>query len=456
MSGRGSDVAAPLWCEHAWLGGDGVEAGVLIELGGESIAAVSAAASAPSGATMLRGLTLPGFANAHSHAFQRAIRARTQTARGSFWSWREAMYDAAARLDPDNYLALARAAFAEMALAGITTVGEFHYVHHRPDGSAYEDPNALGLAVIEAARQAGVRITLIDACYLRAGVGEPEPTAAQRRFCDPSADAWAERTAALADGPRARIGAAIHSIRAVDPEAAAVVAAAADAASRPLHAHVSEQPAENEACLNAYGRSPTQVLAEAGALTASFTGVHATHVSADDARLFGEAGACCCICPTTERDLGDGIGRPSRLLSAGARLAFGSDSNAIIDPFEEARACELDERLASGERVHQTPAELVGAATGGGQRSLGWPEAGSIAPGQLADLVTLDLQSPRLAGVGADQLLAAAVFCAQPADVSQVMVAGRPIVVDGAHVELDVVAELERSIRALDSASGLL
>jgi formiminoglutamate deiminase len=360
------------------------------------------------------------------------------------------MYALVTTLDRRSFGAICRQAFAEMLDAGITTVGEFHYLHHDTGGEPYEDPNALGLAVIEAARQAGIRITLIDACYLRGGITDPEPEPGQRRFCDPSAEAWAERVAGLSAGPSARIGAAIHSVRAVDPEAAAVVAAATEQASRPLHAHVSEQPAENEACLSAYGRTPTAVLADAGALTDHFTAIHATHLTEDDERLLGEARACCCICPTTERDLADGIGSPRRLLDAGCRLAFGSDSNTIIDPFEEARACELDERLAGGERVRQTPGELIAAATAGGQRSLGWPEAGSIAAGQLADLITLDLETPRMAGIPTEHLLAGAVFSAAAGDVRDVIVGGQAIVSDGAHAKIDVAAELDSSIAALD------
>ncbi len=426
-----------------------MDVGVAIEVSGESIAAVTSTPTPPPDAIRLRGLTLPGFANAHSHAFQRILRARTQTERGSFWSWREAMYAVARSLDPDSYLDLARATFAEMALAGITTVGEFHYLHHRPDGGSYEDPNALGLTVIEAARQAGIRITLIDACYLHGGF-DTEPAPAQRRFCDQSAEHWVERTSLLGEGPGNRIGAAIHSLRAVDPEAAALIAATTNGAGRPLHAHVSEQPAENEACLAAHGCSPTQLLAEAGALSERFTAVHATHLTRQDTQLLGGAGACCCMCPTTERDLADGIGRPSRLVDAGSYLALGSDSNAVIDPFEEARACELDERLASGERVHHSPAELIGAATEGGQLSLGWPEGGRIAPARMADLITIDLETPRLAGAGAEHLLAATAYAASPADVHHVLVGGRPIVVDGAHVDLDVPRELERSIGAFE------
>ena len=349
-----------------------------------------------SGAVRLDGMTLPGLANAHSHAFQRALRGRTQHGTGSFWTWREQMYRAAERIDPDTYLALARATYAEMALAGVTTVGEFHYLHHGPDGTPYEDPNAMGHALIQAAAEAGIRITLIDACYLHGGIDRP-PEGAQVRFSDGTAEAWVERVSALAAAAApigagsARIGAAIHSIRAVDPASAATVASWAREGERPLHAHVSEQPAENEACIEAYGGTPTAVLSGAGALEAHLTAVHATHLTEADVGLLGDAAACCCVCPTTERDLADGIGAMSELLAAGASLSLGSDSHAVIDMFEEARAVELDERLATGERGRHPAAGLLRAATAGGHACLGWPDAGRIEPGARADLVTVGL-----------------------------------------------------------------
>jgi formiminoglutamate deiminase len=443
------------WCELAWLGGERAEPGVLVETEGERITSVEAGvASPPAGAERLAGLTLPGFANAHSHAFQRALRGRAQErGGGSFWDWRERMYELAGRIDPDNYLALARACFAEMALAGITTVGEFHYLHHRPGGDPYEDPNALGLALILAAREAGIRITLLDACYLDGGVGE-SLAAEQRRFGDADAAAWAERVEALAEGPGHRVGAAIHSLRAVDPEAAKIVASWAAADGRQLHAHVSEQPAENEAVLAAYGRTPTAILADAGALAADFTAVHATHLTGDDVALLGDAAVCCCLCPTTERDLGDGIGAARRLADAGCPLALGSDSQAVIDPFEEARALELDQRLATGERGVHSAAELLRAATADGHRCLGWEDAGRIEAGMRADLVTVALAGPRLAGTAPEHALESIVYAAAPPDVSAVVSGGRGIVTGGAHVSIDVAAALDAAIAALEDGSA--
>ena len=432
------------WCPLAWLGGERAETDVLVEVEDGRIAAVAPGSPAPAHATRLDGLTLPGLANAHSHAFQRALRGRTHTG-GSFWTWREQMYRLADRLDPDAYLALARATFAEMALAGVTTVGEFHYLHHGPGGGPYDDPNEMGRAVIAAAADAGIRITLLDACYLHGGVGTP-PDGAQRRFSDGSTEAWAERVDSLRDDESVRVGAAIHSMRAVDPDAAAVVAGWARDRDRPLHAHVSEQATENEACLDAYGRTPTALLAEAGALEANFTAVHATHLGDGDVSLLGGAGACCCVCPTTERDLADGIGRMARLRQAGASLSLGTDSQAVIDLFEEARAVELDERLASGERGHHESDALLQATTASGHACLGWPDTGRIAAGARADLVTVSLASPRLAGTDPGSALESVVFAAAAPDVQHVLVDGREIVTDGKHVTIDVSRELHGAI----------
>jgi formiminoglutamate deiminase len=442
-------TGSALWCEYAWLGGARAEAGVLIELEGERIAAVAAGVDGPpSDAESLPGLTIPGFANAHSHAFQRALRGRSQGGRGDFWTWREGMYALAEAIDPHLYLALARATFGEMVLAGITAVGEFHYLHHGPGGARYEDPNEIGRVLIAAAHEAGIRITLIDACYLHGGIGR-EASGVQLRFSDGSAEAWAERAGALEPEAGARIGAAIHSVRAVDPQSAATVAALASERSWPLHAHVSEQPAENEDCLAAYGATPTAVLAEAGALSERFAAVHATHVTDGDLEQLGGASATACLCPTTERDLADGVGPARRLADAGARLALGTDSQALIDPFEEARAVELDERLESGARGRHSAAELLRAATEGGTRAIGWPEAGRIEPGALADLTTIGLDGVRLAGTPPDRLIESVVFAGAPADVRNVVIGGEAIVREGRHVRLDVAGDLASSMAML-------
>ena len=458
------EPAARAWhAELAWLPGPGIQAGVLIEAAGDRFTGVTPgfpAGRLPPGTTRLPGLTLPGLANAHSHAFHRALRGITQAGRGTFWTWRERMYEVAARLDPGRYLQLAAAVYAEMALAGVTCVGEFHYLHHDTGGVPYADPNEMGRALIAAAAQAGLRISLLDTCYLSGGLGpgaERLPLAgAQLRFGDGDADAWAARADALgADehgmlAAHARAGAAIHSVRAVPPEQMGPVVAWARRRGTPLHAHVSEQQAENRACRAAYGQTPAEVLDRAGALGPRSTAVHATHLSAADIALLGERRSYACFCPTTEADLADGIGPARALASAGSPLTLGSDSHAVIDLLEEARRVELGERLASCERGHFTAAELLRAATADGHASLGWPEAGQIAPGALADLVTVALDTPRTAGARAGTALESVVFGASAADVRGVVAGGREIVRDGRHLLVpDVPAALAAAIGAV-------
>jgi formiminoglutamate deiminase len=410
--------------ERAWVD-DRFRDDVLVEVADGRFTSVTPDADPPR-AIPVRGLVVPGLANTHSHAFHRALRGRTQRERGTFWTWRDQMYAVAARLDPDTYLALARATYREMAAAGITCVGEFHYLHHQPDGTPYADPNEMGLALVEAARQAGLRITLLDTIYLSSGFGAA-PKGAQVRYSDGSVEAWGDRVDAVAGGSHAVVGTAVHSVRAVP--AADLDAVAARLEGRPFHVHLSEQVAENDGCLQAYGVTPARLLDDHGLLGPATSLVHATHLTDDDIELIGEAGAYASFCPTTERDLGDGIGPSRRLHDAGARLTLGSDSHAVIDLFEEMRAVELDERLATRQRGHWTAAELLAAATTDGHASLGWDDAGAIAVGRRADLVALDPASARTAGTGRDENTV--VFAAAAEDVRRVMADGRWIVEDG-------------------------
>jgi formiminoglutamate deiminase len=423
--------------ELAWLGGTQPATDVLIEIEDGRFTAVAAGVTeVPAHTTRLAGLTMPGLVNAHSHAFHRALRGRTHAGKGTFWTWRTAMYALADRLDPDRYLALARATYAEMALAGITCVGEFHYLHHAAGGKPYADPNEMGRVVLEAASQAGIRITLLDACYLTSTVDGQPLTGSQLRFGDKDADAWATRVSAL-DG----IGAAIHSVRAVPADQLPTVAEFAASRGWPLHVHLSEQRKENEACLAYHRKTPTQLLADAGVLGPRTTAVHATHLDDLDRTELGDTDTAVCFCPTTERDLADGIGAARALVDAGSPLCLGTDSHAIVDMFEEARAVELDERLRSERRGHFSAAELLAAATAGGHAALGWTDAGSIAAGVRADLVTVRLDTVRTAGADPKDAVAAVVFGATAADVSHVVVDGRETVRDGVHCVLDDVAD---------------
>ncbi|MBW9211053.1 formimidoylglutamate deiminase [Mumia sp. zg.B21] len=369
-----------------------------------------------------RVTTFPGLANCHSHVFHRALRGR-EVGGATFWGWRERMYAVASVLHPDLLHDLAVATYAEMRLAGIGAVGEFHYLHHGPDGTPYDDPNAMGEAVVAAARDVGLRICLLDTCYLTAGFGVPVE-GVQHRFCDGDADAWASRVDDLArrhaGADDVVVGTALHSVRAVPVEALATVAQALPDA--PLHVHVSEQPRENDDCVTATGRTPVALLAEAGVLSPRTTAVHATHLTDDDVAALGDAQAYVCLCPTTEAELADGVGPSTRLREAGARLTLGSDSNTVIDVFAEARAVEMHQRLVSGRRGWWTAEELGEAATRTGYASLGLPP-------ELADADAIRLRdSVRLSGVS-EPLWAATAADVEPptslpydeADVAEMM-----------------------------------
>jgi formiminoglutamate deiminase len=310
----------------------------------------------------------------------------------------------------------------------------------------------MGQAVVAAAEAAGIRLTLLDTCYLTGGIGQALE-GVPRRFGDGDAERWAARAGTIKETAAVRLGAAIHSVRAVPPASAAVVANWARHHGAPLHAHVSEQPAENEACQAAYGKTPTRHLAELGATGPRFTAVHATHLDPADVTTLGSAGSAVCMCPTTERDLADGIGPAAALAGAGSPLCLGSDSHAVIDLFEEARGVELDERLATGRRGSHQPAALLAAATAGGAAALGWPDAGVLASGAHADFCTVALGSVRLAGTtgsAGQGAAAAAVFAAGAADVTDVVVGGTAVVRDGHHLGVgDVGRTLEEAIARL-------
>ncbi|WP_197040281.1 formimidoylglutamate deiminase [Mycobacterium sp. URHB0044] len=446
------------WCEHAWLGDSTVSDRVLITVSDGRISAIQAGTAALPSSHRLPGLVVPGLANAHSHAFHRALRSRTQRGHGSFWTWRDLMYQAADRLDPDTYRRLARGVYAEMALAGITSVGEFHYLHHDADGTPYADPNAMGHALIGAAADAGLRLTLLDTCYLSAGVdGTPLASGPQRRFGDGSGDAWAERVEALhgdaatSDGPDVIVGAALHSVRGVPLEHMPAVVEWAEAHQAPLHVHSSEQTAEVDQCLAVHGCTPTALMRDAGVLGPRTTAVHATHLTDQDLSDLSSTTTGVCFCPTTERDLGDGIGPAAALLAGGGLFSLGSDSHAVIDMFEEARATELDERLARRERGIITAERLLNAATIDGQHALGWTDAGTLTVGARADFVAVNLNSIRTAGGAA--AAETVVFAATAADVTDVIVDGRTVVADGRHLGVDdPAAQLAEAISGLMDA----
>jgi formimidoylglutamate deiminase len=364
---------------------------------------------------MAERLVLPALATAHSHAFQRAMRGDAQrpgpSGSDDFWSWRTAMYRLADTLSPESIHAISRVAYRELFAAGVRTVGEFHYVHHQPDGAPYEDRTALADAVIRAARLEGLRIGLLRVVYTRAGAGRP-PEGAQRRFSDRDLDrafADVEAIAARWAGDAGvRVGIAPHSVRAVPPDWLGPIAAFAEARGMMVHAHVAEQPAEIEACLAETGKRPVELLADRGVLGPRFVAVHATHLLPHEARLLGEARASVCLCPTTERDLGDGLPDVTALRAAGVRLSMGIDSHVVTAPLEDLRCIDLGERLRTGKRVvvraeGRTPAEelwQIGSSLGA--EASGFPDAGGV--------VEVDTAAPELALVKPEHLLDAVVY----------------------------------------------
>ncbi len=443
MSQTASTSGRARWWAAYGLLPSGLARDLTFEVNGGRFTAVTPG-TLPGDAQVLPGVVLPGFANAHSHAFHRALRGRTHDGGGTFWTWRERMYAVAAQLDPDSYLALATAAYAEMALAGITTVGEFHYLHHAPGGAPYDDLNAMGEALRQAAADAGIRLTLLDTCYVAGGLGARghcHLVGTPQRFDDGDADRWAQRVAGIKESAGMRVGAAIHSVRAVPRDQLGVVAAAAS--GRPLHVHLSEQPAENEACQRLYGMTPTALLDTEGILGPLTTAVHATHLTDKDVATLGRTRTTVCFCPTTERDLADGIGPARGLHDAGSPLSLGSDQHAVIDLLEEARALEMHERLSSLQRGRFRPEELLSAATR--HDSLGWGDAGRLEVGARADLVAVRLDSRRTAGSAPEQIM----MSATAADVDTVIVDGRTVVVGGQHLLGDVGTLLQKAIQPL-------
>jgi len=431
--------------QYAWLGGESCVADVRITTENSLIKSVETGAKPTRKDSRIEGVVIPGFVNSHSHAFHRALRGRTHggSGLGDFWAWRTLMYQVANRLTPENYLALATATFAEMTLAGITTVGEFHYVHHQPNGKPYQDANEMGKVILESARRAGLRVALLDVAYLHAGLNGQELGAEQRRFNDSSIESWLERVDALGASTSMRsIGLAPHSVRAVHETELSYIAK--NRGNRVVHIHVSEQPAENESCRAATGRTPTQLLNDAHLLGSFTTAVHATHLDKRDIELLGQSRSFACFCPTTERDLADGIGRSDQLVGAGSPLCLGTDSHAIIDMFEEARAVESHQRLISNKRGVHRSGDLLAAATLHGASALGSKKHGLVA-GANADFIAVDLDSVRLASFDPTNGAAHLVHGATASDVRDVWVGGEQIVKAREHKSLKKTTDALRN-----------
>ena len=394
---------------------------------------------------------VPGAVNVHSHAFQRLIRGKSESRRTSgkdFWSWRGTMYHAAASLSPEDLFDVARMAFLEMALAGITTVGEFHYLHNAPNGKPYEDSTLLSRQVIEAAESAGIRIVLLRAAYFRSGYQLPSDPG-QVRFFE-TLDAYLNTTeqlvAAYSKMPsNVRIGVAPHSIRAVPIKEFRTVVEWARARQLPIHTHLSEQTAENTACIREYGLTPAGLMAREQILGTDFTAVHAIHLTEPEIGLVADAGSTICSCPTTERNLGDGIVTADVAMRRGVRFALGSDSQAQIDPWEDSRELDYHLRLEHQQRAVLDDIEgqglaqrLFDCATVNGARSLGIP-AGELKPGNYADFFTVDLKDVSLTGHSPASLLPMLVFTLSRPAIRDVVAGGRVIVNNGRHEQQEEI-----------------
>jgi len=380
-------------------------------------------------------IIIPGFATAHSHAFQRALRGRTQrrqTQAGSFWSWRGLMYELAGKLNPDDIFNISRFAFVELAMSGVTAVGEFHYLHHQQDSTPYDDRTILADAVIRAAKEAGVRITLIRTAYFRAG-HKQEIESIQRRFCDPSVDKVLQDIETLSNryksDPMVNVAVAAHSIRAVPIEQIEELADFARKHSVPFHMHIAEQRREIEECKKEYSKRPVELLAEYGVLNSNFVGIHATHLAPNEIRALGDMNAFVCLCRTTERDLGDGLPQTADLIKAGVKICVGVDSHASSDAFEEIRAVELDERLRAEARTVAAEApELLEMATKNGFEAIG------MGDGWEEDKVYLNANVPSIAASNDNLLEDAVIFGATPRAVDEVVIGRETVVKRGGHV----------------------
>jgi formimidoylglutamate deiminase len=420
-----------IYTSHGW------QAALVLAISDDgSIAEIlSAEATARLNIERLPGVALlPGFVNTHSHVFQRAIRGRTHRPSGgedTFWTWRRAMYAEAQRLNPDLLYVSALQCYREMLAAGYTTVGEFHYVHHQVDGSAYASPNVMAEAILQAGRETGIRVVLLMTAYARSGFQQP-PEAGQRRFCDVSVAAYLERVDVLRL-TGVPLGVAPHSVRAVPDDWLRAIADYSRLHHLPLHVHADEQLAEIEQTRAACGCTPVELLERAGALHAQTTIIHATHANRAEIGLLARHGCTVCVCPTTEGDLGDGIAPYAELLAAGISLAIGADSNTRLDPIEELRWAEYTARMRYQRRRVLVPDKLaspgpflLAAGTVHGARSLGLA-TGEIAVGQPADLVAIDLNHASLAGWQRDNLLDVLFFGASVAVITGVWVQGRRV-----------------------------
>lgn len=415
---------------------------------------------APEGARRVAGAVVPGVANVHSHAFQRAMAGLTErgsTAEYGFWSWREQMYAFLARLTPDDVQAVAAQLYAEMLRHGYTAVTEFHYLRNDLDGRPYAVPHEMALRLHEAARGAGIGLTVLPTLYRVADFGAEEPLKEQGRFVatvdEILADGAALRQAVAGDGNR-RVGLALHSLRAVPPGdlAGAVDALHATDPAAPIHIHVAEQVTEVRACLSWSGAAPVEWLLDHAPVDGRWCAVHATHMTGEETRALAGSGAVAGLCPTTEANLGDGVFPLASYMVAGGRWGVGSDSHVSVSPAADLRMLEYSQRLtvherniAGGRETHSTGRALLEGAWAGGAQASG-RRLGAIRPEYRADVVVLDTDHPALVGRENDQVLDAWIFSGEDTPVRDVMVGGAWVVEDGRHRGQE---EIENAYRAV-------
>ena len=445
-----------IWLPELVYTNAGFERGLALQCDGPQIKHLGSAEQTPNAIPLKNRALLPGLVNAHSHAFQRVLRGRTEhrtaNTNDSFWTWRDMMYQAASVLTPDDIYDASRMAFLEMALSGITSVGEFHYIHHDTSGEPYDDPNLMAKEVVRAALDVGLRIALLRVAYARSGY-ETELNPRQSRFLEKNPDLYLQNLEKLkadlaASGGNSWVGIAPHSVRAVPLEYLREVVRFGNDRNLKIHMHVAEQPAEVSACIKEYGRSPIALLDSEGLLSERFTAVHAIHVTPKAARMIANAHAMVCACPTTERNLGDGVFPADLFLRERVQVSLGTDSQIEIDLLEDARELEYHLRLQKMERAvldeadqqsHSAlAAQLFDCATVNGAASIG-ATGGSLEAGRAADFFTVDTNDPSIAGAANDDLLSAIVFSFSRTAVKDVVVGGKRIVENGRHVDQEEI-----------------
>jgi formimidoylglutamate deiminase len=440
---------------HALLP-EGVQASVRIAIDGGAIQTVEAGAAAQAGDEPIKGLVLPGMANVHSHAFQRAMAGLTEwDAKGqdNFWSWREAMYRFAERLDPDSQEVIARFLYIEMLKAGYTSVGEFHYLHNQPGGAPYMRACAMANAIAAAAETSGIAMTLLPTLYVSAAADGRALTARQKRFGNKVDQLLKLRESMRGKPGVTNLGLALHSLRAVPPALMREAITGVEDTS-PIHVHAAEQTGEVEECVRFLGARPVEYLLENLGVDGRWCLVHSTHMTAEEAQALAQSGAVAGLCPTTESNLGDGTFLLPDYLAAGGRIAIGGDSHVAVDPAAELKTLEYSQRLAyrrrnvaaSAEAPH-TAARLWADAARNGAAALGLGD-GKIAAGSRADLVVIDTDHLSLTSRDGLQVIDSYVFVAGKDAVRDVIVGGTKLIEDGRHAHDERAADdYRRTIR---------